>query len=163
MKNIVIIAAIGPNNELGKDNDLIWKIPEDMKFFRESTINKPVVMGINTFRSLPKMLPDRKHIVLTHQTLEEKDDLIVFDNLEKLLEYLETIETDIMIIGGAKIYEEFLPHADIMLLTEIEKQNNDILADRYFPEFDREEWNSELLGEYSNENIKYKRFKYDKK
>lgn len=163
MKNIVIIAAIGPNNELGKDNDLIWKIPEDMKFFRESTINKPVVMGINTFRSLPKMLPNRKHIVLTHQTLEEKDDLIVFNNLEELLEYLETIETDIMIIGGAKIYEEFLPHADIMLLTEIEKQNNDILADRYFPEFDREEWNSELLGEYSNENIKYKRFKYDKK
>ena len=163
MKNIVIIAAIGPNNELGKNNDLIWKLPEDMKFFRESTINKPVVMGINTFRSLPKMLPNRKHIVLTHQTLEEKDDLIVFNNLEKLLEYLETIETDIMIIGGAKIYEEFLPHADIMLLTEIEKQNNDILADRYFPEFDREEWNSELLGEYSNENIKYKRFKYDKK
>ena len=163
MKNIVIIAAIGPNNELGKDNDLIWKIPEDMKFFRESTINKPVVMGINTFRSLPKMLPNRKHIVLTHQTLKENDDLIVFDNLEELLEYLETIETDIMIIGGAKIYEEFLPHADIMLLTEIEKQNNDILADRYFPEFDREEWNSELLGEYSDENIKYKRFKYDRK
>ena len=163
MKNIVIIAAIGPNNELGKNNDLIWKIPEDMKFFRQSTINKTVVMGINTFRSLPKMLPNRKHIVLTHQTLKENDDLIVFDNLEELLEYLETIETDIMIIGGAKIYEEFLPHADIMLLTEIEKQNNDILADRYFPEFDREEWNSELLGEYSDENIKYKRFKYDRK
>ena len=163
MKNIVIIAAIGPNNELGKNNDLIWKIPEDMKFFRQSTINKTVVMGINTFRSLPKMLPNRKHIVLTHQTLKENDDLIVFDNLEELLEYLETIETDIMIIGGAKIYEEFLPHADIMLLTEIEKQNNDILADRYFPQFDREEWNSELLGEYSDENIKYKRFKYDRK
>ena len=161
MKNIVIIAAIGPNNELGKDNDLIWKIPEDMKFFRESTTNKPIVMGVNTFYSLPKMLPNRKHIVLTHQTLEENDNLVVFNNLEELLEFLKTIDSDIMVIGGAKMYEEFLQYADMMLLTEIE--NNDALADRYFPEFDREDWNSEVLGEYNHENIKYKRLKYSRK
>lgn len=160
MNNITIIAAIGPNNELGKDNDLIWKIPEDMKFFREVTINKPIVMGINTFRSLPKILPNRKHIILTHQNLEENSDIIVFNNLEKLLEFLETIETDIMIIGGANIYKQFLPYADTMLLTEIEEINNNVVADKYFPDFDKEEWDRELLSEHNYEDIKYKRLKY---
>jgi len=163
MKNIVIIAAIGPNNELGKNNDLIWKIPEDMKFFRETTMNKPIVMGINTFYSLPKMLPDRKHIVLTHQSLEQKENLIVFNNLEELLEYLKTIETDIMIIGGAQIYREFLPYTDIMLLTEITEDKSLIEADKYFPEFNRDEWSSEILGEYAYEEIKYKRLRYQRK
>lgn len=163
MNNITIIAAIGPNNELGKDNDLIWKIPEDMKFFREVTINKPIVMGINTFRSLPKILPNRKHIILTHQSLEENSDIIVFNNLEKLLEFLEKIETDIMIIGGANIYKQFLPYANTMLLTEIEEINNNVVADKYFPDFDKEEWDRELLSEHNYEDIKYKRLKYTRR
>ena len=63
--NITLIAAVGKNRELGYKNDLIWKIPEDLEFFRENTINKYIVMGINTFNSLPRLLPNREHIVLT--------------------------------------------------------------------------------------------------
>lgn len=63
MKKITLIAAIGKNNELGKDNNLIWKIPEDLIFFKEQTLNKPIVMGKNTLDSLPKMLPNRLHLV----------------------------------------------------------------------------------------------------
>jgi len=63
MSKVTLIAAIGRNRELGKNNDLIWKIPEDLKFFKDNTIGKTIVMGINTFNSLPKLLPGRKHIV----------------------------------------------------------------------------------------------------
>ena len=68
--NITLIAAIGLENELGKDNDLIWHIPEDLKFFRENTMSKTIVMGLNTFNSLPRLLPNRKHIVLTRRNIE---------------------------------------------------------------------------------------------
>ena len=86
-----------------------------------------------------------------------------FNNLEELLEYLKTIETDIMIIGGAQIYREFLPYTDIMLLTEITEDKSLIEADKYFPEFNRDEWSSEILGEYAYEEIKYKRLRYQRK
>ena len=66
MNNLILIGAIGKNGELGKNNELIWYIPDDMKFFKETTINHTVVMGYNTFISLPKLLVQRKHIVLTH-------------------------------------------------------------------------------------------------
>ena len=68
--SLSIIAAIGKNNELGKDNDLLWRFPEDMKFFRETTMGHKIVMGRKTFESLPKLLPGRGHIVLTRQDLE---------------------------------------------------------------------------------------------
>ena len=67
MKNVTMIAAVGKNLELGRNNDLIWRFKEDMKFFREQTMGKPMVMGYNTFLSLPGILPGRKHIVLSFQ------------------------------------------------------------------------------------------------
>ena len=80
MKDLIIIAAIGKNNELGLNNNLIWHLPGDMKFFKETTINKNIVMGFNTFKSLPNLLKDRHHIVLTHKNIEN-------NNIEKL--YIE--------------------------------------------------------------------------
>lgn len=72
MKNITMIAAIGKNNELGKKNDLIWHFSEDMRFFREQTINKPIIMGRKTLESLPKLLPKRKHIVLSRRSNDNR-------------------------------------------------------------------------------------------
>ena len=66
MKDLIIIAAIGKNNELGLNNNLIWHLPGDMKFFKENTMNKNIVMGLNTFKSLPGLLKNRHHIVVTH-------------------------------------------------------------------------------------------------
>ena len=74
---ITIIAAIGKNRELGKDNKLIWRIKEDMQFFKDNTIGKPIVMGRKTYESLPNKLPNRKHIILTSKNLSLDDDIIV--------------------------------------------------------------------------------------
>ena len=108
MKNITMIAAIGKNNELGKNNDLIWKFKEDMQFFKEQTMGKPMAMGYKTFYSLRggKPLPGRKHIVLTSRNLEENPQITIVRSLEELLKYIEEYKEEVMIIGGASIYRK---------------------------------------------------------
>ena len=86
---ITIIAAIGKNRELGKDNQLIWRIKEDMMFFKENTMGKPIVMGRKTFESLPKKLPNRKHIILTSKNLSLDEDIIVCHSLEEVLNWIK--------------------------------------------------------------------------
>ena len=159
MKNITIIAAVGKNYELGKDNRLIWHLPEDLKFFKEQTINKPIVMGKNTLDSLPKLLPNRLHLVLTHQNIEENDQLKVFHTKEKLLEYINNLE-EVMIIGGAKIYEEFIEYATKIILTEIDQEYD---ADVYSPKFNKDEWYTTELSTHIQDGVKYKHILYEKK
>ena len=110
MKNITLIAAIGKNRELGKDNGLIWSIPEDLKYFRDNTMGKYIVMGMNTFNSLPKLLPGRNHVVLTHRDIELDSSVIVFHALDDLLQYIETLDKEVMVIGGAMIYKQFIEY-----------------------------------------------------
>ena len=143
MGKITIIAAIGKNLELGYNNDLIWKIPEDLKFFRDNTMGKTIVMGLNTFISLPKKLPNRKHIVLTRK------DIYIDDNNE-----------EIMIIGGAMIYNEMINHADKMLLTEIYMSAK---ADVYFPKFSLIDWDREIISNHKYEDINYSHVVYMRK
>lgn len=159
MKNITIIAAVGKNYELGKNNKLIWHLPEDLKFFKEQTINKPIVMGKNTLDSLPKLLPNRLHLVLTHQNIEENEQLKVFHTKEKLLEYINNLE-EVMIIGGAKIYEEFIEYATKIILTEIDQEYD---ADVYFPKFNKDEWHSTEISTHIQDGVKYKHILYEKK
>ena len=89
MKNISMIAAVGKNLEIGKNNQLIWHIKEDMKFFREQTMGKPIIMGRKTLESLSKLLPGRKHIVLTRQNLELDPQIMVVHSKEELLNILD--------------------------------------------------------------------------
>ena len=87
---LIMIAAIGKNNELGKENHLIWSFSKDMKFFREKTKNSVIVMGRKTFNSLPKILPNRKHIVLSKKKTFNKEldeNVIVIDDKEELIQY----------------------------------------------------------------------------
>ncbi len=156
--DITLIAAIGKNNELGKNNQLIWHIPEDLKFFKENTINKPIVMGMNTLKSLPKLLPYRKHIVLTHQEVDLCHQIIVIHNIEELLTYIEKLNQEVMVIGGSQVYRQLIPYANKMLLTRIEQSDQD--ADVFFPMFDKDEWQEELLSENQYKNIKYKHLVY---
>lgn len=160
MNNITIIAAIGENFELGLNNKLIWNIPKDLKFFKENTQNKPIVMGINTLKSLPKKLPNRKYIVLTHREIKLDDDIQIFHNLEDLLEFIKTLDNEVMIIGGASIYRQFIDYADKMLLTEIQSSS---LADTYFPKFNMEEWDGSILEEHQYQDIKYRHVEYTRK
>ena len=120
MNKITLIAAIGKNRELGYNNDLIWNIPEDLKFFKDNTMGKYMVMGINTFNSLPGILPGRKHIVLTRKNVDLGDEIFVIHNLDELLQYIDTLSSEVMIIGGASIYRQMIDYADRMLLTEID-------------------------------------------
>ena len=163
MKNVTIIAAIGKNNELGKNNDLIWRFKEDMDFFKEQTMGKPMAMGYKTFYSLRegKPLPGRKHIVLTSRNLEENDQIIIVRSLEELLKYIEEYKDEVMIIGGASIYKSMLDYADKLVLTEIDAEDKE--ADAYFPIFNKEEWNSEELSSHEENNIKYKHLVYTRK
>ncbi len=161
MDNVTLIAAVGKNNELGKDNKLIWRFKEDLMFFKAQTINKTIVMGINTFLSLGRLLPDRKHIVLTHQEIMGYPDVMVFHDLNKLLEYMASHNEEFMIIGGASIYRQFLEYAKKMYLTTIEETFKG--ADAYFPQFKKDEWDVSCLGEYEENNIRYKHLVYIRK
>lgn len=159
MATITLIAAIGKNNELGKDNELIWHIPDDMKFFKEQTINKKIILGRKTLESLNGLLPKRIHLVLTHQKLEEQENLKVYNNISDLLNYLNTLDEEVMVIGGAKIYEEFLPYANKVVLTEIEATAK---ADAYFPKLDKTKWKKEALVTKEYNGITYHHVIYER-
>ena len=159
MKDLIIIAAIGKNNELGLNNDLIWHLPGDMKFFKENTMNKNIVMGLNTFKSLPGLLKNRHHIVVTHQTIDNAN-ITVVNSIDDLLEYLKTIDDDVYVIGGATIYKELMPYSNKMLLTRIEATHE---ADVFFPNINDEDWNKKIIKQNEDNGIKYKHYVYIKK
>ena len=158
MENISIIAAIGKNNELGKDNDLLWHIKEDLQNFKKLTMNKKIVMGANTYKSLPKKLDGREYIILS-SSLEDTNALI-FRDFHNLLEYINTLDEEVMIIGGASIYKLFLPYARKLYLTEIDKSAD---ADVYFPKFDKDKYKKKVLKEGNDNNIKYSFVLYEKR
>ncbi|HAB66174.1 MAG TPA: dihydrofolate reductase [Firmicutes bacterium] len=161
MKNLILIAAIGKNNELGFNNNLIWHIKEDMKFFRNTTTGYPIVMGRKTYLSLPKLLPNRTHIVLTRSDISLPSEVITFSSIEDFLNYAKNIDTDFYVIGGGTIYKEFLTIATKMILTEIDATYPK--ADAFFPKIDTTLWSSKVIGEYQNQEIKYLRKVYKRK
>ncbi|MBQ2873120.1 MAG: dihydrofolate reductase [Bacilli bacterium] len=160
MGKITLIAAIGKNRELGKNNDLIWSIPEDLKFFRNNTINKTIVMGLNTFYSLPKLLPNRHHIVLSHKEVELDSSVTVFHSMEELLKYINSLQEEVIIIGGSMMYKQFIEYADEMILTEIDDSKE---ADVYFPEFSLDNWNKEIISNHEYDDLKYSHIIYTRK
>ena len=160
MKNITMIAAIGRNNELGKNNKLLWHLPEDLQFFKKQTMGKPIVMGKNTLDSLPRLLPGRMHLVLTHQELEPNDQIKVFHSLDSLVDYISTLDQEVMVIGGAQVYKAMLEYSDKMLLTEVDDQKD---ADVFFPEFDKTMWDCEELSHHTEGSIHYKHLAYTRK
>jgi len=160
MAKIIIIAAIGKNNELGKDNKLIWNLKEDLNFFKEKTTGHKIVMGYNTFESLPKLLPNREHIVLTHKDLQI-EGIKVFNDFKVLTEYLQILDEDVYVIGGASIYKLFIDTADELILTEIEAECLD--ADTYFPKFNLDDYDCEIIKDNEENNIKYSHVRYRKK
>ena len=160
MNTITIIAAIGKNNELGYKNDLIWHLPNDLKFFKEKTTGKSIVMGYNTFLSLPRLLPNRKHIVLSEKKIDN-EEVTTVNNLDDLIKLIKSIDEEVFIIGGASVYAQFANIADKMYLTEVDNEFD--LADVYFPEINKTEWNITEIGSNEDNNIKYKHMEYRRK
>ena len=158
--NITLIAAVGKNLELGKDNTLIWSIPEDLAFFKENTMGKTIVMGMNTLNSLPRLLPNRRHIVLTHRDIKLDDEIMICHSIDELLNYIDSIDEEVMVIGGAGVYAQMIEYANKMLLTEIESEAE---ADVYFPEFSMDDWNRLELSNNQYNGIKYSHVLYRRK
>lgn len=132
-----IIAAADKNWGIGKDNSLLDHIPEDMKFFRETTSGKAVIMGKNTFLSFPgpKALPNRLNIVLTHDKSFDYPDVTVCDDLTKAIELAckQYNDEDIFIIGGESVYNAAEPFCNVAYITKIDKEYD---ADRHLADFD---------------------------
>ena len=160
--NLSMIACVGKNLELGKNNDLIWHLPNDLKYFKKTTDGCVVVMGKNTFKSLPGVLKNRKNIVLTFpDDLEElPEEVEIFHSISEFLETYKDYQEEIFIIGGASIYRQFLPYAKTLYLTEVEGSAD---ADVYFPEFDKSLYEKEIVLENSDNGINYKHVIYRRK
>ena len=156
---ISLIASVGKNREIGKNNKLIWRIPNDMKFFRDTTMGHVVVMGRNTYLSLPGDLPGREMIVITDASFDGNVKCV--SSIEEVLEKYANVSEEIFIIGGASIYKQFIEYADRLYLTEIDASDSD--ADTFFPDFDKNEWDKVILDEDSCNGLEYKMCRYDRK
>jgi len=139
-KSITIIVAIAKNNAIGKDNKLLWKISDDLKRFKKYTTNNSIIMGRNTFLSLPNgALPNRQNIVITDNKNDKFENVDIVYSIE---DAIKCAKNDIYIIGGGMVYKTFLPLADKIYLTRVDKEFD---GDVFFPELDYSEW----LEEYS--------------
>lgn len=155
---ISMIAAVGKNRELGKNNDLIWHFKDDMKFFRETTTGNTVVMGRKTFESLPHALPNRRNVVITSNKDYSAEGAEVVGSVNEALEL--TKNDNVFIIGGGKIYSEFLKIADKLYLTEIDAECKD--ADTFFPEFNKADYTSEKLTDFTVDGVHFAHVLYTK-
>ena len=134
---IILVAAIGENGEMGQNNELLWHLPGDLPRFKEMTMGAPIIMGRKTFDSIGRALPGRLNIVLTKNTNWDAEDIVVADSLEKALQLAErdTVKHDspkTFVIGGGQIYKLLLPYATRLELTEVVDTP---IADTYFPNF----------------------------
>lgn len=144
-----IVVAMGENKEIGINNKLPWNIKEEMAHFRKLTLNKTIIMGKNTFLSIGKALKDRQNIVLSTSLKNEYDDIIIEKNVDDCLKKYK----DAIIIGGQKIFEQFLPFVDILSISYIK---GSFEADTFFPDFEDD---FEIIYEEDFEKFKYIKYK----
>ncbi|MET3027263.1 dihydrofolate reductase [Flavobacterium sp. UW10123] len=150
---IIMIAAAAENNALGKNNELVWHLPNDFKRFKSLTTGHHIIMGRKTFESFPKPLPDRVHIVISRQENYKPEGCIVVDSIEKAIAMCPEND-DSYVIGGGEIYNLALPFTDIIELTKV---HHSFDADAFFPKINKSEW---VLVE-SEENYKDEKHLYD--
>ncbi len=150
---ISIIACVGKNLELGKNNDLIFHIKDDMKYFKSVTLNHIVLMGRKTFESLPGILKDRKNVVITRsKNIDFPSEVEVYSSIEEFMKKYKNYNDEIFVIGGASIYRQFLDYCDKIYLTEVNEERD---ADVYFPSFDKSLYNKEIVGSGESKTLKY--------
>ncbi|MEO0368201.1 MAG: dihydrofolate reductase [Pseudomonadota bacterium] len=135
---IIFVAAIGENGEMGRDNALLWHLPGDLPRFKELTIGSPIIMGRKTFESIGKALPNRTNIVLTGNTEWQAEDAVVCHSIDSALHAAkEENPQKISIIGGGEIYKLFLPYATKLEITQVFDAPD---ADTFFPNFSEDEF-----------------------
>ncbi len=161
-QTITMIAAAGENNALGKDNDLVWHLPDDFKRFKELTTGHHIIMGRKTFESFPKPLPNRVHVVITRNPNYKPEGAVVVNSMKEALEIAKD-DPKPFIIGGGEIYKMGMEYADRIELTRV---HGTFEADTFFPEIDPEIWiieNKELHGADERHKFGFTYLTYKKK
>ncbi|HJR38582.1 MAG TPA: dihydrofolate reductase [Nocardioidaceae bacterium] len=136
-KRVVMVAAVADNGVIGLDGDIPWSLPEDLKHFRATTKGNSVVMGRRTYESIGHPLPFRSNIVVTRQADWAADGVLVAHSVADAIAMAADFEGDVMVIGGAQVYEAAMPFADVQVLTEVHLSPE---GDTHYPDFDRTEW-----------------------
>jgi len=164
---ISIIVAIGKNNEIGKNNKLLWHLGDDLKRFKKLTLNKIVIMGQKTYESLPiKPLPKRTNIIITDNKNLSFDKCIMAFSIDDAIKKAENLKynDEIFIIGGGSIYKQFFNISDYLYITHVNESFN---ADVFFPEIKEKDWkfisqeihSKDENNEYDYSYVKYKKIK----
>ncbi len=151
MPKISIIAAMGKNKEIGIGNSLPWNLKEDLFYFKEKTMGKPVIMGQKTFESIGKPFSGRTNIILSKDNNFTFQNCLIAESIDDAIKKAGDVK-EIMVAGGASVYRQFLPLADRMYLTLIDSNFD---ADIFFPDFDVSEW-----IEIKRENKETEKYKY---
>jgi dihydrofolate reductase len=155
MKQIIsLIACVGKNRELGYKNDLIWKIPEDLEYFKRVTSGHPIIMGLKTYFSIGRPLPDRVNIVLSDDPKFSADGIKVAKSMEEALKIAEATQSnEVFFIGGGFVYSQAIKIADKLYLTLVDDSAN---ADVYFPDYSQFTKVEKIgAGEYKEIAYKY--------
>ena len=143
---ISLIWAMADNRVIGIENRLPWKLPADMKWFRENTMGKPIIMGRLTFESFgAKPLPGRRNIIISRNPTYSAEGIEVFTSIEDALQATQDSE-EVMIIGGMSLYKQSLPFADRLYMTLVHAE---IEGDAWFPEFNLDEWHQTARNDFS--------------
>lgn len=159
---ITIIAAAAENNALGKDNDLVWHLPDDFKRFKRLTSGHHIIMGRKTFESFPKLLPDRTHIVITRKKDYRPEGVIVVHSIEEAIKAAK-LDEQAFIIGGGEIYKMGMDYADRIELTRV---HGEFEADAFFPDFDKDDWelkNDQFHDKDEKHDYSFTYLTYDRK
>ena len=134
---ITLIAAVAENNALGKDNKMMWHLPDDFKHFKSRTSGHHIIMGRKTFESFPSALPNRTSVIITRQQDYKAEGCVVVGSLEEAIT-VSPKDEEVFIIGGGEIYNQSIAHADKLDLTRVHAEFPN--ADAYFPQIDESKW-----------------------
>jgi dihydrofolate reductase len=139
-----LVVAVARNGVIGRDNALPWRLPADLAHFKKVTMGHPIVMGRRTYESIGKPLPGRKNIVVTHNPDFQAPGCVVVTSLAEAWRAAGDAD-EVCVIGGTTLFEETLPDADVIHLTEVEA---DVEGDTWFPSFDRGQWNEKEIARH---------------
>ncbi len=157
-----IIVAKSQNNVIGKNNGLIWNIPDDLKRFKMLTTNHTIIMGRKTFESIGRVLPNRFHIILSNDENYKvnNSNVKIVNNIDELEQYIQD-EAEHFVIGGAMIYKLLMPKCNKLYITQVEKEFE---GDTFFPEINEKEWKivKEEIGPKDENDFEYRYIDYER-
>lgn len=161
---LALIAAVADNGVIGRENQLPWRLPADLRHFKDLTMGKPLIMGRKTFESLGKPLPGRPHIIVTRAQDFSYPGCYIVHDLDAALQcasdlLAEGLDSEAMVIGGAEIYRLMLPRIQRMYLTEVHCQ---VGGDAFFPTFDRSQWQEVARQDCTAADLSYSFVVYER-